>query len=85
MSVLPDMGKIGTDIKTRLGNLERSKANLASPTLTGTPKAPTAAKGTKTTQIATTAFVGTECDAVQAYANAIMDAFQTFNTTNGIV
>lgn len=33
------------------------KANLASPTLTGVPTAPTAAVGTKTTQIATTAFV----------------------------
>lgn len=35
------------------------KANIASPTLTGTPKAPTAAAGTNTTQIATTAFVQT--------------------------
>lgn len=34
-----------------------SKANLASPTFTGTPKAPTAASGSNTTQIATTAFV----------------------------
>lgn len=34
-----------------------TKANLASPTFTGTPKAPTAASGTSTTQIATTAFV----------------------------
>jgi hypothetical protein len=33
------------------------KANLASPALTGTPTAPTAAVGTNTTQIATTAFV----------------------------
>lgn len=33
------------------------KANLASPALTGTPTAPTAAGGTNTTQIATTAFV----------------------------
>ena len=33
------------------------KANLASPTLTGVPAAPTAAGGTNTTQIATTAFV----------------------------
>lgn len=32
-------------------------APLASPTLTGTPKAPTASSGTNTTQIATTAFV----------------------------
>ena len=35
------------------------KANLASPTFTGTPNAPTAAKATNTTQIATTAFVKT--------------------------
>jgi hypothetical protein len=33
------------------------KAPLASPTFTGTPTAPTAAVGTNTTQIATTAFV----------------------------
>ena len=34
-----------------------SKANSASPVLTGTPLAPTASTGTNTTQIATTAFV----------------------------
>lgn len=34
-------------------------APLASPTLTGTPAAPTATPGTSTTQLATTAFVGT--------------------------
>lgn len=34
-----------------------TKAALASPTFTGTPAAPTAAGGTNTTQIATTAFV----------------------------
>lgn len=34
-----------------------NKADLASPTFTGTPTAPTAAAGTNTTQIATTAFV----------------------------
>jgi hypothetical protein len=33
------------------------KANIASPTFTGTPTAPTATPGTNTTQIATTAFV----------------------------
>ena len=37
-----------------------SLATLASPTFTGTPKAPTAAAGTDTTQIATTAFVQQE-------------------------
>lgn len=39
-----------------------AKAALASPTFTGTPKAPTAAAGTNTTQIATTAFVKTAVD-----------------------
>lgn len=34
-----------------------AKADLDSPTFTGTPKAPTASTGTSTTQIATTAFV----------------------------
>lgn len=38
---------------------DTTKANLASPALTGTPTAPTATAGTSTTQIATTAFVGT--------------------------
>ena len=34
-----------------------TKANLASPSLTGTPTAPTASVGTNTTQVASTAFV----------------------------
>lgn len=42
-------------VKTALN----SKANTASPTFTGTPKAPTAAASTNNTQIATTAFVKT--------------------------
>ena len=45
-----------------------SYAPLASPTFTGTPAAPTAASGTNTTQIATTAFV-------QAAIGAIPSAF----------
>lgn len=44
---------------------DTSRAPLASPTFTGTPKAPTATAGNSSTQIATTAFVGT------AIANAI--------------
>lgn len=38
-------------------NLNNDKAELASPTFTGTPAAPTATTGTNTTQLATTAFV----------------------------
>jgi len=39
------------------------KANLANPTFTGTPSAPTAVAGTNTTQLATTAFVTTAASA----------------------
>jgi len=41
------------------------KADIASPTLTGVPAAPTATPGTSTTQLATTAFV-TTADALKA-------------------
>ena len=43
--------------------LEDNKANLASPQFTGTPTVPTAATGTNTTQIASTAFVQTAISA----------------------
>lgn len=39
--------------------LDSKKADIASPTLTGIPKAPTASSGTNTTQIGTTAFTQT--------------------------
>ena len=43
--------------ETEIANLLAPKAPLASPALTGTPTAPTAATGTNTLQIANTAFV----------------------------
>ena len=49
-----------------------TKAPTASPSLTGTPKAPTAAAGTNTTQIATTAFVTAAVNNVLAAANAMV-------------
>jgi len=55
-------GKIvkGTEIDDEFNAIAvavATKSDLASPTFTGTPSAPTAASGTNTTQIATTAFV----------------------------
>ena len=50
----------GTEINDEFDAIQtavNSKANTQSPTFTGTPTAPTAASGTATTQIATTAFV----------------------------
>lgn len=52
---------------TNLQSSLNAKAPLASPEFTGTPKAPTAAAATNTTQVATTAFV-------QTAVNALMDA-----------
>ena len=52
------------------------KAPLASPALTGTPTAPTAAAGTDTTQVATTAFVGA------AVASLVDGAPALLNTLN---
>lgn len=45
-----------------LAQLRNIFAGLASPDFTGTPTAPTAALGTNTTQLATTAFVKNELD-----------------------
>jgi hypothetical protein len=50
----------GTEIDDEFESIETAvatKADLASPTFTGTPAATTAASSTNTTQIATTAFV----------------------------
>jgi len=49
------------------------KANLASPSLTGTPLAPTAVTTTNTTQVATTAFVQQEITANAGMADLIDD------------
>lgn len=51
-------------------------APKASPTLTGTPKAPTAAAGNNTTQLATTAFVQA---AIAALVNSSPGALDTLN------
>lgn len=59
-----DSGKIikGSEFDTEFNALQtavNTKADLASPALTGVPTAPTASSGTNTTQLATTAFVTT--------------------------
>lgn len=50
-----------------------SSGQMTSPSLTGTPTAPTATPGTNTTQIATTAFVRTEVSNLIASAPAALD------------
>jgi hypothetical protein len=60
-----------SSIQTQLN----SKANIASPTFTGIPAAPTAVPNTSTTQVATTAFVG---DAITT-ANSASQALDVNN------
>ena len=52
------------------------KANLASPALTGTPTAPTAASNTNTTQVATTAYVQGEISELLNGAGAAYDTLK---------
>ena len=59
--------------KSYVDTADALKAALASPAFTGTPTAPTAAAGTNTTQVATTAFVGTAVSALVASAPAALD------------
>jgi hypothetical protein len=64
-----DSGKIikGSEFDTEFNALQVSvntKADLASPALTGVPTAPTASSGTNTTQLATTSFVTTALQAL---------------------
>lgn len=55
-----------TYTKTQVDDALALKANLASPTFTGTPAAPKAEKGSNTTQIATTSFVKEAVDDIAA-------------------
>ena len=61
---------------TGLQNALENKAPLASPSLSGTPTAPTATPGTNTTQIASTAFVAA---AIGALIDAAPGAMDTLN------
>ena len=59
------------------------KAPLNSPALTGVPTAPTASAGTNTTQVATTAFVGTAVSNLVASAPAALDTLNELATALG--
>jgi hypothetical protein len=79
-------GKIvkGAEIDTELtavSNAVASKANINSPSLTGTPTAPTAAAGTSTTQLATTAFVAAALSAVYPVGSIYVNAAVSTNPT----
>jgi hypothetical protein len=83
-TALGDDPNFATTLTTALG----LKAPIASPTFTGVPAAPTAAPGTGTTQLATTAFVSAAVAAagggdVVGPSSATADHVATFNGTTG--
>jgi hypothetical protein len=72
----------GTEIDTEFNNIATAistKADLASPTLTGTPVAPTASYGTSTTQLATTAFVQAALQALHPVGSIYINATDSTN------
>lgn len=82
-------GMSATDVEAALDELATEKANLASPTFTDTPAAPTAAAGTATTQLATTEFVDRLRDVpanakTGAYTLALTDRGTSIDTTAGV-
>ncbi|WP_304349761.1 tail fiber protein [Comamonas testosteroni] len=62
---------------------DTSRASLASPGLTGTPTAPTAAAGTNNTQIATTAFVVARTQAASETASGVIELATTAEVKAG--
>lgn len=75
MAELGYLDGVTSSIQTQLNG----KAPLASPALTGTPTAPTAAVGTNTTQLATTAFV------VGAVTSAVVPVSTVIAIANAVV
>lgn len=59
---------------TAIASAVASKADINSPTFTGTPAGPTAASGTNTTQLATTAFVTAALQAVYPVGSVYINA-----------
>ena len=76
----------GAEVDDEFNNIQtavNSKADTLSPTLTGTPLAPTATAGTNTTQIATTAFVNTAVTAERSTAATLTNKTLTSPTISG--
>lgn len=72
----------GAEFDTEFNNIATAvatKADIADPTFTGVPAAPTASAGTSTTQIATTAFVIAALQAVYPVGSIYVNAGVTTN------
>ena len=79
-----DSNKIvkGTEIDNEFNSIAgaiSSKADIASPTFTGTPAGPTATSGSNTTQLATTAFVTAALGAIYPVGSIYINATSSSN------
>jgi hypothetical protein len=84
----PDKIVKGSEIDTEFNNIATavaSKANYASPNLTGIPTAPTAASGTNTSQLATTAFVKSAVDSNSANVAITGGTMDDVDITGGTI
>jgi hypothetical protein len=75
----------GTEINTEFVNIAvavATKADLASPTFTGTPAAPTASAGNNSTQIATTAYIDAAITAVKTALFPVGSIYTAIVSTN---
>jgi hypothetical protein len=84
----PDKIVKGSEIDTEYNNIATavaSKANYASPNLTGLPTAPTASAGTNTSQLATTAFVKTALDVAAANIAITGGTIDNVDITGGTI
>ena len=83
------IGTLQTDLdsaESDISNLQTSlagKANIASPTFSGVPKAPTASSGTNNTQIATTAFVKTALSGIDSGVDIQLSSTQPQGQSKG--
>ena len=82
-----DSNKIvkGTEIDNEFNSIAgaiSSKADIASPTFTGTPAAPTATAGSSTTQLATTAFVTAGIQSLYPVGSIYINASSSTNPSS---
>jgi len=77
----------GTEINVEFANIATAistKSDIASPTFTGTPAAPTASAGTSTTQLATTAFVQAALNALYPIGSIYTNATSSTNPATSL-
>ena len=82
-----DANKIvkGTELDNEFNSISgaiSSKADIASPTFTGTPAGPTATAGSNTTQLATTAFVTAALGAIYPVGSIYINATSSSNPSS---